>query len=85
MSSKYQVLLKAKKDLKEEAKKDKRVEAAERILNDLFNKGDDWFMDYSSVTALHNEAIKNVHDEFLSLKKRIAELESKLEENGLNT
>lgn len=44
---------------------------------------DKWTMDYASITALHNEALKTVDSEIDMLKKRVSDLELKLESNGL--
>ncbi|MEP0367421.1 MAG: tail fiber domain-containing protein [Cyclobacteriaceae bacterium] len=45
---------------------------------------DKWTMDYASITALHNEALKSVDSEIDMLKKRVSCLESKLVENGIS-
>lgn len=44
---------------------------------------DKWFMDYSSVTALHNEAIKSVDSEVVELKEKLEKLKSILSEHGI--
>lgn len=49
----------------------------------IVNDAGKWFMDYSSVTALHNEAIKSVDVEVNDLKKRIVKLESLLDKHGI--
>ncbi|MFY0598324.1 MAG: tail fiber domain-containing protein [Cyclobacteriaceae bacterium] len=58
-------------------------QVAEFLPEVVQENNDKWTMDYASITALHNEALKTVDSEIDLLKKRVSDLELKLEAHGI--